>query len=222
MLYVIYWATLSYSLQYYTQLHAGCCTYVFIAAYAYNAYTFNTLIHNLSVYIWMNEWMIKWMNEWMNEYMNEWMNAWMNEWMNEWIHECINEWMNAWINEWIHTWMNPCHSGVGHNSAERITLSSTCVCLRLRNYFVLLRALRDMPAHAQRSYFAFAAVATLCSIPVLSSFALVLALRARAGRLHCPDCAHADPHNLCPFPQWVFVPIWAAIYPAVWRPMLDV
>jgi hypothetical protein len=37
---------------------------------------------------------------------------------------------------------------------------------------------------AQCSYFALAAVATPCSIPVRSLFALVLALRARAGRLH--------------------------------------
>jgi hypothetical protein len=44
-------------------------------------------------------------------------------------------------------------------------------------------------ARAQRSYFALAAVATPSSIPVLSRVALVLALRARAGRLHRPDCA---------------------------------
>jgi hypothetical protein len=100
----------------------------------------------------------------------------------------------------------------------RITRSSTCVCLRIRNYFVLLCDTRDMrAARAPHSNFALAAAAARCSIPVLSRFARVLALRARAGRLFRPDCALRAlrarlPHNLCPLPQWVFVPIWGMWY----------
>jgi hypothetical protein len=108
---------------------------------------------------------------------------------------------------------------------RRITRSSTCVCLRIRNYFVLFCAMRDMrAAHAPHSNFALAAVAAPCSIPELTCFALVFALRARAGRLRRPDCAlralrARRPHNLCPLAQWVFVPIWGSIGPARWTPM---
>jgi hypothetical protein len=50
---------------------------------------------------------------------------------------------------------------------RRITRSSTCVCLRIRNYFVFLCATRDMrAARAPHSNFALGAVAAPCSIPV--------------------------------------------------------
>jgi hypothetical protein len=74
---------------------------------------------------------------------------------------------------------------------RRVTRSSTCVCLRICNYFVLLCATR------------------------------VLALRARTGRLRRPDCGlrARQPHNLCPLPQWVFVPVWGSIVAALWAAM---
>jgi hypothetical protein len=93
-----------------------------------------------------------------------------------------------------------------------ITRSSTCVCLRIRNYFLFA-------ARAPHSNFALAAVAAPCSIPVLSrSFS-----RSALARVGCAApiarCAHADPHNLCPLFQWVFVPIWGSIGPVLRVPM---
>jgi hypothetical protein len=85
---------------------------------------------------------------------------------------------------------------------------------------------RDMrAARTTHSNFALAAAAAPCPIPVLPRFVLDLALRARAGRLRRPDCAlhtHADPHILCPLPQWVFVPNCGSIGPAHRVSMLDV
>jgi hypothetical protein len=71
-------------------------------------------------------------------------------------------------------------------------------------------------ARAPHSNFALAAVAAPCSIPVLSRFALVLARVGCAAPI--ARCVHADPHNLCPLLQWVFVPIWGSIGPARWAP----
>jgi hypothetical protein len=72
---------------------------------------------------------------------------------------------------------------------RRITRSSTCVCLRIRNYFVLLCATRDMrAARAPHPNFELGAVSAPFYIPVLSRFALVLGGAAPRAR-----CAHADP-----------------------------
>jgi hypothetical protein len=101
---------------------------------------------------------------------------------------------------------------------RRITRSSTCVCLRIRNYFVLLCATRDMrAARDPHSNFALAAVAAPCSIPVHSRVALVLALRARAGRLCRPDCAHADPITCAHCPNGFLYQFGGQSVQPVWR-----
>jgi hypothetical protein len=75
-----------------------------------------------------------------------------------------------------------------------ITRSSTCGSLRLRNFCFAPRYARYARAPPLNiALAAVAAVAAPCSIPVLSRFALVLALRARAGRLPRLRDAHADP-----------------------------
>jgi hypothetical protein len=64
---------------------------------------------------------------------------------------------------------------------RRITRSSTCVCLRLRNLFSFCFALRALNAHtrASLSRFTLAAAVSPCSIAVLS--------RSR-GKARLPDC----------------------------------
>jgi hypothetical protein len=74
---------------------------------------------------------------------------------------------------------------------RRITRSTTCICLRIRTYIDLLCDMRAAPA--PHPHFALGAVAAPCSIPVRRP---ECELRARR------------PHNLCPLPQCVFVPIW--------------
>jgi hypothetical protein len=59
---------------------------------------------------------------------------------------------------------------------RQITRSSTCVCMRIRNYFVFA-------VRAPHSNFALEAVDAPCSIPVLMRFAL------------------ADPHKFYPLSQ---------------------
>jgi hypothetical protein len=53
-------------------------------------------------------------------------------------------------------------------------------------------------------------------------YATFFLLRAtRALRHPIARYAHADPHHLCPLSQWVFVPMWGSIGPAVWAPVMD-
>jgi hypothetical protein len=81
---------------------------------------------------------------------------------------------------------------------------------------------RDMrAARAPHLNFALAAVAAPCSFPVLPRSALAR-VSCAAPIARCARCAYADPHNLCPLPQWVFVPNWGLIGPALRVPMLDV
>jgi hypothetical protein len=58
----------------------------------------------------------------------------------------------------------------------------------------------------------------LCSIHVLSRFAPVRPLAHDGCAAPIARCVS---HNLCRLPQWLFVPIWVSIGPAVWAPTLD-
>jgi hypothetical protein len=89
---------------------------------------------------------------------------------------------------------------------RRITRSSTCICLRIRNYWVFsLRSARyGCSAHATLELRTRGSCCTLFH-------PCTLALRARSRTRR--------PHSLCPLPQWVFVPIWGLIGPARWAPM---
>jgi hypothetical protein len=97
---------------------------------------------------------------------------------------------------------------------RRITRSSTCVCLRLRNYYFFA-------ARAPNSNYALTQL--LRPVPSLYSRASRSFYRSALARVGCAApiarCAHVDPHNLCPLLQWGFVPIWGSIGPALRAPM---
>jgi hypothetical protein len=111
------------------------------------------------------------------------------------------------------------------------TCSSTCVCQRLRNCFLLFFALCTIRAHhtfAHPSVYASVHFhpCSICALPItrcsiLSRFWLVLTLCARAGGCTAPIACYTHTLSLVCSVCAVFVPIWISIGLAVWPPMLD-